>query len=84
MVWLAEASDPRWRATVAGARLDRVRAGWGNGFALPARLVGPLVVAFPYQGGVVAVWILVALGWVAFAGAATERSERVSRTRVLR
>ena len=81
-VLLAESFDERWEARVDGERLERVDAGWANGFALPEGSEGKLVVRYPRSIRDI-VWLLViGLAWiVVLGGAFSRRKASVSRSR---
>ena len=72
-VLLAESFDPRWEASVDGVPLERIDAGWANGFALPEGEEGKLVVQYPRSLRDI-VWLLaIGLAWVVVLGGAFSR-----------
>ncbi|HEX2296529.1 MAG TPA: glycosyltransferase [Actinomycetota bacterium] len=77
-LFVAEAADARWEATIAGAPLERVAGGWGNAFDVPGSARGPLVVAFPREAGDVVWLVAIALAWIVTLGAAFSRAKRVA------
>ena len=78
VVVLAETSDPAWEATFDGERLERIDAGWANGFELPPAGSGRLAVTYPRATSQI-VWLLVVgMVWVVVAGQAFARTKRRS------
>lgn len=77
VLFLAEAADRQWEATIAGARLERTDGGWGNAFDVPGSARGPLLVTFPRELSDVLWLIAIALAWVVTLGAAFSRAKRV-------
>jgi hypothetical protein len=77
VLFLAEAADSRWQATVGGARLDRSRGGWGNAFEVPDSAHGPLLVRFPREVADIVWLVAIALAWIVTLGAAFSRAKRV-------
>lgn len=81
-VVLAESFDPKWKAEVDGLDLERVEAGWANGFAIPPGTSGKLAVAYPRTIRDI-VWLLVmALAWIVVLGGAFSRRRSQARGRV--
>lgn len=76
-LFVAESADPRWEATVGGARLQRTDGGWGNAFTVPDSARGPLVVRFPREVSDLVWLIVIALAWIVLLGAAFSRAKRV-------
>jgi GT2 family glycosyltransferase len=76
-LFLAEAADRDWEATVGGVRLARADGGWGNAFSVPGSLEGPLVVKYPRELSDVAWLVGAALAWIVTLGAAFSRAKRV-------
>lgn len=75
---LAENSDPAWRATIDGQPLERVDAGWANGFELPSSAAGRLAIFYPRPLSQI-VWLLViALVWIVVVGQAFSRTKRLT------
>lgn len=70
---LAESFDPRWRATIGGVRLDRVDAGWANGFEIPPGLQGRADVRYPRRVSDIVWLVIVGLAWVVVLGGAFSR-----------
>ncbi|MDQ3981587.1 MAG: hypothetical protein M3271_02765, partial [Actinomycetota bacterium] len=77
VLFLAEAANPGWDATVGGVLLRRTDSGWGNAFTIPSAAAGPLVVRFPREVSDVAWLIVIALAWIVTLGAAFSRAKRV-------
>ncbi|HJR45967.1 MAG TPA: glycosyltransferase [Actinomycetota bacterium] len=73
VVFLAEAHDPRWRARLDGETLERVEAGWANGFELPPG-GGDLVLSFPRSTANTASFVVLGLAWIVILGAAFSRA----------
>lgn len=75
VVVLAETSHPDWRATLDGEPLERIDAGWANGFSLPEAGSGRLVIKFP-RSVAQTIWLLViALLWIVVIGQAFSRTK---------
>jgi GT2 family glycosyltransferase len=68
VVFLAEARDPDWGATVDGQELRRTDGGWGNAWPLPSRS-GDLVLRFPRTSSHIVWMVVVLLGWIVIVGA---------------
>lgn len=83
VAYLAESSDPRWRATAGDERLDRTAAAaWGNAFEVPAGEPERVQITFPRTRSFV-VWLAVmTLAWVVAVGAAFSRGRPPPRRRV--
>ena len=79
VLFLAESHDDRWRASVDGEALERVEAGWGNGFALGPQDTGVLRVTYPRTAGQTIFMIVLALAWIVTVGAAFSRKGRQRR-----
>lgn len=72
-LFLAETTHEDWTASLDGRKLDRVDAGWGNGFELPADASGELAVKFPRSLSDI-LWLTVAaLVWIVVLGASFSR-----------
>ena len=76
-LFLAEASDPRWEATVGGAPLARTDGGWANAFEVPDSAADALVVRFPREVSDVVWLVVIVLAWIVLLGAAFSRAKRV-------
>lgn len=78
VVFLAEAYDPRWRGDLDGLPLERVKAGWGNGFALPpgGEGEGRLSISYPRSVEQSMALAALALAWIVIVGAAFSRNHR--------
>jgi hypothetical protein len=76
VLFTAEAHDPRWRASVGEAALQRVEGGWGNAFRIPASAAGELDVRFPRPFSQVMWLLVILLAWIVAAGAAFSRRRR--------
>ncbi|MFN2524896.1 MAG: glycosyltransferase family 2 protein [Actinomycetota bacterium] len=74
VVWLSEAANPRWRATLEGVRLPKTDGGWGNAFSVASDLNGELSVSYPYRVSNVLILFAVGLGWIVVLGASLGRS----------
>jgi len=72
-VLLAESFDPRWQGRLDGERLERVEAGWANGFALPDGSEGKLVVSYPRSIRDILWLLVIALAWIVVLGGAFSR-----------
>ena len=80
VVFLAEAKSDGWRARLDGVQLEKMGAGWGNGFEAPDGARGELVVDHPRGVGRF-VWLLaVFVAWLAVLGAAFGRTRHTSRS----
>ena len=81
-VVLAESFDPEWEARVDGLGLERVEAGWANGFDLPAGTEGKLTVVYPRSIRDVVWMLVIALAWiVVLGGAFSRRRSQPARSR---
>jgi hypothetical protein len=72
-VFLAETTHKDWTATLAGEKLERVDAGWGNGFTLPANASGELLIRFPLSITNLLWLLFAALVWIIVLGASFSR-----------
>jgi GT2 family glycosyltransferase len=72
VVFLAEAFDERWSATIDGQVLEREEGGWGNAFELSGA-GGELVIRYPADPSMIAWLAGLALAWVIIVGAAFSR-----------
>ena len=61
--YLAELPHPGWRATAAGAPLERIDGGPGTAFALPPGAAGPIEVTYASSGVRRALPFLLAFAW---------------------
>lgn len=77
LLFLAEAADPGWEATIAGAPLPRAEGGWGNAFEVPETARGPLLVGFPRELSDVLWLVAILIAWIVTLGAAFSRAKRV-------
>lgn len=68
-VFLAEAADDGWSASLGGRDLERTDGGWGNAFVVPEGSTGQIVVAYPRPlSGYL--WLIgVMLAWIVVTGA---------------
>ncbi|MDP9069407.1 MAG: glycosyltransferase [Actinomycetota bacterium] len=84
VVFLAESHDPRWQGDLDGLPLERVDAGWGNGFALPEGGGGEGVLSISYRRSVseTAALGVLALAWIVIVGAAFSRNPRDRRATI--
>ena len=69
VVFLAEARNPWWQATLGARPLERIRGGWANAFVAPAASSGPLKIYF--RGSTSLLWWrgLFFVGWLIALGA---------------
>ncbi len=72
-VFLAESSDPRWRAVLGGRSLERTDAGWGNAFQVPSGEEGALQLSYSRSGAELGWQAAILLLWVFIGGAAFPR-----------
>lgn len=79
LVFLAESEHDGWVASIDGRRLDRVDAGWGNGFALMEQDEGRLEISYPRPLGQTIFTIVLGLAWIVTIGAAFSRRGRAQR-----
>ncbi|MQA99075.1 MAG: glycosyltransferase [Actinobacteria bacterium] len=82
-VFLSEARDRDWEASLGGEPLERVPAGWGNGFRLDGPARGELVVAHPRS-----LWnrmglLFLLVSWIVVGGAASSRRRSALGRRIL-
>ena len=80
VVVLAETEHPAWAASFDNERLDRVDAGWANGFQLPPSGTGRLELTFPRSGVQTIAVIAIGLIWAIVIGAAFSRTKRSGQT----
>lgn len=73
VVFLAEANDPRWQATLDDESLRHEATVWGNLFEAPSTS-GNLTIRYPYGNGRILWLVLVGLGWIVVIGAAASRA----------
>jgi GT2 family glycosyltransferase len=73
VVFLAEARDGDWAASLEGEPLDRIGAGWGNGFELQGSGRGELSVRHPRSLGDTLWLVFLLVAWIVAAGAALSR-----------
>ena len=73
---LTEAHDDRWTASVGGEQLERIDAGWANGFDVPSGSSGTLVMKYPRSAIQTILLIVIALAWIAVIGGAFPRRRR--------
>lgn len=79
VVFLAETSDPRWRARVGDRDLEQIDGGWGNAFDVPQAVEGDLEIRYPRAVSDYLWLILVPLMWVvAIGGAFSKRRAPLS------
>ena len=69
-VFVAEARDSQWKASIGELELDRAASGWGNAYHVAASARGPLVVVRRRPVLQTVVLVVVALAWMVVAGAA--------------
>lgn len=75
-VFLAEASDDGWTATIDGEALERTNGGWGNAFVLPSGRDGRLEITYPRRLGAI-LWLVAGfLAWIVVVGASFSRRRR--------
>lgn len=79
MVFLAESFDDGWTASVGDRSLQRVRAGWGNGFAVAGSDEGRLALSYPRSPAQTILMIVMGLAWIVVVGAAFSRRARPAR-----
>ena len=73
VVFLAEADDPGWRASVGDRDLETIESVWGNAFEVPSNVEGELKIAYP-RSGVHYFWLVVVpLMWIVALGGAFSR-----------
>lgn len=72
-LFLAEAADESWKASIDGEDLERTDAGWGNGFVVPSDATGSLVVRSPRGLGDILWIIALTLAWITVTGASFSR-----------
>ena len=75
-LFLAESQHEGWRASVDGRALERVDAGWGNGFALGEGDDGALRISFSRPVSQTIFMIVLALAWIVTVGGAFSRQGR--------
>lgn len=73
-VFLAEAQHDDWEAEIGGESLERVEAGWGNGFQVPPGTAGELTLEFPRSLGRSIQLIVLLLVWMLVLAAAFSRT----------
>jgi GT2 family glycosyltransferase len=78
---LAESFDERWKAEVNGEDLERVEAGWANGFEIPAGMSGKLTVTYPRTVSDLVFLLLWVLGWIIVLGGAFSRRRTQPKAR---
>lgn len=79
VVYLAENSNPGWRATLDGADIERDDGGWGNAWSIPAKVGGDLKVSYPRATSSL-LWLLYfGLIWIVVLGAAFSRRRPPAR-----
>lgn len=83
VVFLSEARDRDWKATLDDEPLERVDAGWGNGFELDASARGELVVAHPRSLWNVLGLLFLLVAWIVVGGAAFSRRKAPLGRRIL-
>lgn len=76
VLFLAESESDGWRASIDGEPLERVEAGWGNGFALGQSDDGSLRISFRRPVNQTIFMIVMALAWIITVGAAFSRKGR--------
>jgi hypothetical protein len=80
-LFIAEAEDEAWVATLDGAPLERIDGGWGNAFELP-EAAGRLDVETPRTLQAVLLQFLVLLAWAVVLAASFPRKSVTSRRSV--
>ncbi|MFP5353325.1 MAG: glycosyltransferase [Actinomycetota bacterium] len=76
VLFLAESEHEGWRASVDGRSLERIEAGWGNGFALGEGDDGALRISFRRPIGQTIFMIVLAFAWIVTVGGAFSRQGR--------
>jgi len=77
-VFIAEAEDEAWTATLDGEPLERVDGGWGNAFALPEGS-GQLDVEAPRTLQTILLQIVILLAWAVVLAASFPRKSTTQR-----
>lgn len=79
VVFVADDFDPRWTATLNGARLGRTDGGWANAWTIPAQVTGVLGVTYRRSLGGRLWLVFFALAWIVVLGAAFSRRRPPAR-----
>ncbi len=79
VAFLAEDANPGWHASLQGHPLERIDAGWGNGFRVTSGPPGTLSISYPSSGGHTLWLIVIALAWIVVVGAAFSGQPRRGR-----